>query len=80
MMAYARSPEGRAKIANAKAEIAAGQGIAVDSAYFDDPDRRIAARVAKHRSAGEWDAGFWRPPSAGRLKRVPVNLPIAGAG
>ena len=53
MMAYARSPEGRAKIANAKAEIAAGQGIAVDGAYFDDLDRRIAARVAKHRSAGE---------------------------
>ena len=53
MMAYARSPEGRAKIANAKAEIAAGRGIAVDGAYFDDLDRRIAARVAKHRSAGE---------------------------
>jgi hypothetical protein len=53
MMAYARSAEGRAKIAKAKAEIAAGKGIAVDGAYFDDLDQRIAARVAKHRSAGE---------------------------
>jgi hypothetical protein len=53
MMAYARSEEGRTKIAKAKAEIAAGKGIVVDGAYFDDLDRRIAARVAKRHTAGK---------------------------
>ena len=40
MMAYARSPEGEAKIAEARAEIAAGKGIEVDARYFEELKRR----------------------------------------
>jgi len=46
MMVYARSAKGRARIARARAEIAAGGGITADDAYFEDLDRRIAERVA----------------------------------
>jgi hypothetical protein len=34
MMAYARSPEGKCRIAQAEAEISAGRGIEANAEYF----------------------------------------------
>ena len=48
MMAYARSPEGRAKIARAQAEIDKGAGIVADDAYFEKlKQRRAQLRAAR---------------------------------
>ena len=46
MMAYARSPEGRAKIARVRAEIDEGLGILADDAYFEKLKERRAQRKA----------------------------------
>jgi len=40
MMAYARSAEGRAKIAKAQSEIDAGLGIVADRSYFENLKKR----------------------------------------
>lgn len=48
MMAYARSPEGRAKIAQAQAEIDEGLGILADDTYFEKlKERRAQPRAAQ---------------------------------
>jgi hypothetical protein len=44
MMEYARSPEGKARIAEAQAEIDSGNGIAADDAYFEN----LKVRRARH--------------------------------
>ena len=44
MIAYVRSPEGRAKIARAQAEIDKGLGIFADDAYFEKLKERRAQR------------------------------------
>ena len=44
MMDYARSPEGRAKIERAQAEIDEGRGILADDAYFGKLNERRAQR------------------------------------
>ena len=46
MMAYARSPEGRAKIERAQAEIDEGLGILADDSYFAKLKERRAQRGA----------------------------------
>ena len=46
MMAYARSPEGRAKIARTQAEIDEGLGILADDACFEKLKERRAPRKA----------------------------------
>jgi hypothetical protein len=51
MLAYAASPEGSAKIENARQEIRDGKGIVVTPAYLDDMNRRIAKRVDHSRKA-----------------------------
>ena len=46
MMAYAQSSDGKKHIGNAEAEIAGGQGIVADSAYFASfKKRRVKARL-----------------------------------
>ena len=47
MMEYARSPEGRARIAKAQAEIDAGKGIVADDAYFQNLKTRRARERAR---------------------------------
>jgi hypothetical protein len=44
MMMYARSREGRKKIATAQTEIDAGQGIIANHRYFKELKKRRAAR------------------------------------
>ena len=51
MLDYAASPEGRAKIENARQEIRDGKSILVTPAYFEDLNRRIANRTAQSRKA-----------------------------
>lgn len=46
MMAYAQSSDGKKRIGNAEAEIAAGDGIVADAAYFVSlKKRRVKARL-----------------------------------
>ena len=47
MMEYARSPEGRARIAKAQAEIDAGKGVIVDDGYFENLKCRRARESAR---------------------------------
>jgi hypothetical protein len=42
MLAYAASPEGRARIEQARQELQEGKGIIVTPGYFDEMKRRIA--------------------------------------
>ena len=51
MMDYARSGQGRAKIAKAQAEIDAGQSVVADDDYFASLNQRIATQAAKRRAA-----------------------------
>jgi hypothetical protein len=53
MLAYAASPEGQAKIENARQEFRDGKGIPVTAELFDHLERRVSERVAKARSAKE---------------------------
>jgi hypothetical protein len=50
MLAYADSPEGEAKIENARQEFRDGKGIEVTPQLFKDLDRRVAERVAQARA------------------------------
>ncbi len=50
MLAYADSPEGRAKIENARQEFRDGKGIEVTPRLFEDLDHRVAERVAQARA------------------------------
>ena len=52
MLAYAESPEGRARIEHARRELSGGEGIVVSPAYFDDLNRRISNRKKGARPAG----------------------------
>ena len=51
MMDYARSGQGRAKIAKAQAEVDAGLSVVADDAYFVSLNQRISGQVAKRRAA-----------------------------
>ncbi len=44
MLAYAASPEGRARIEQARRELQEGKGIIVTPGYFDKMKRRVAQR------------------------------------
>jgi hypothetical protein len=44
MLAYAASPEGRARIEQARRELQEGKGIIVTPGYFDEMKRRTAKR------------------------------------
>lgn len=46
MMEYARSAAGQGRIAAARAEIASGNYVVADEAYFASLNARIAARAA----------------------------------
>jgi hypothetical protein len=47
MLAYANSPEGRAKIEIARQEFRDGKGIEVTPKLFEELDGRVAKRVAQ---------------------------------
>lgn len=50
MLAYAASPEGRARIEQARRELQEGKGIVVKPGYFDEMKRRVAQRRTGARS------------------------------
>ena len=50
MLAYAASPEGRARIDQARRELQEGKGIIVTPGYFDEMKRRVADRRKGGRS------------------------------
>ncbi len=50
MLAYAASPEGRARIEQARRELQGGKGIIVTPGYFDEMKRRVAERRKEVRS------------------------------
>jgi hypothetical protein len=50
MLAYAASPEGRARIEQARQELEEGKGIIVTPDYFDEMKRRVAERRKGPRS------------------------------
>lgn len=50
MLAYAGSPDGRARIETARRELRDGKGIIVTPAYFDDLNRHITKRVKRRNS------------------------------
>ena len=52
MLAYAESPEGRARIEQARRELNSGEGIVVSPAYFDNLNRRIDKRRKGARTDG----------------------------
>ena len=47
MLAYADSPDGRAKIEKARQEIRDGKGIEVTPQMFKELDERVSKRVAQ---------------------------------
>ncbi len=50
MLAYAASPEGRARIEHARRELQEGKGIVITPGYFDEMKRRVAERRKGARS------------------------------
>ncbi len=50
MLAYANSPEGKAKIENARQEFRDGKGVEVTPQLFKDLDHRVAERVVQARA------------------------------
>ena len=50
MLAYAESPEGRAKIMKARRELADGEGIVITPEYFENMNRRVSKRATATRS------------------------------
>ncbi len=50
MLAYAASPEGRARIKQARQELEDGKGIIVTPGYFDEMKRRVAQRRNEARA------------------------------
>ena len=50
MLAFADSPEGRAKIEDARQEFRDCKGIKVTPRLFEDLDHRVAERVAQARA------------------------------
>ena len=50
MLAYVASPEGRARIEQARRELQEGKGIVVTPGYFDEMKRRVAERRKGARS------------------------------
>lgn len=66
MLAYAASPEGRARIEQARRELQEGKGIIVTPGYFDEMKRRVAHRRKGARSI---DACLSKVPSCRRKRR-----------
>jgi hypothetical protein len=50
LLAYAESPEGRAKIERARQEFRDGKGIEATPRVFEELDRRVAKRIARVRA------------------------------
>ena len=50
MLDYANSPEGRAKIENARQEIKDGKSGEMNAAFFEKLDRDVTERVARRRA------------------------------
>ena len=48
---YAASPEGQAKIEQARQELRDGRGITVTDSYFEDLNQRVDERMAQGRTA-----------------------------